>query len=273
MSGICTYSRLGFMGRLGNQMFQIAATIAYGLEHNKEARFPKWDYSKYFNHKLNLLDQSVNSDHSIFCYQEPHFHYSEIPKIEGDVGLVGFFQSEKYFKKHESEIRDIFSLSGEWESEVYSKFETQVRGYERLKEKCFDSIVGVHIRRGDYVTNVHTNAYHGVLPSAYYEAGANEIFGEIYPQDVLFFVFSDDPQWCKDNLKFPHMIFSEDEEDIVDMYKMSFCDDFIIANSSFSWWAAYLGKGEDKMVVAPRNWFAGANLFCEDIYCKDWMLV
>ena len=261
-----TYPYLGKQGRLGNQLFQIAATIAYAKEHGAEAFFPHWEYNQYIGHKIYECEPI----RGFADYHEPHFHYSEIPKFDGDVNLHGFFQSEKYFKKHESIIRETFMLNDHWHDFVTKRFMTQTMDYQYKNSWCQRRICAIHVRRGDYVTNVHTNAYHGSLGVEYYRKAVEWMYGEPLPTDVLFYVFSDAPQWCKENLNFPHMIFSEGEEDIVDLFKMARCDDFIIANSSFSWWGAWLSGKKDKRVVAPRDWFLGAKLFCIDLLPSEW---
>ena len=123
-------------------------------------------------------------------------------------------------------------------------------------------VVGLHIRRGDYVTNPN----HNVLELSYYKKALSK-----FPDDVTVIVFSDDSEWCHKQEMFSddRFMISENNSGYVDMCLMSMCTDFIIANSSFSWWAAWLGnRGK---VIAPKKWFPKINdRETKDIYCKGW---
>ena len=124
----------------------------------------------------------------------------------------------------------------------------------------------MHIRRTDYTTS---NGYHPVQTVEYYKK-ALEIIGEY---DKLF-IFSDDIEWCRNNLKFDNMIFIEGNTDIEDLYLISLCKHNIIANSSFSWWGAWLNKNPNKKVIAPSKWFGDmANLNESDIVPEGWIRI
>lgn len=263
-TGRVTYSQLGKNGRTGNQFFQLAATLAYSAEHGKDLIIPPWPYQKYFTYKMEEGILSFAND-----YQEPVFRYCPIPFIDGDVNLNGYFQSEKYFKEHEALIRGAFDINQETFDTVQRKFMTETMDYQHNTSWCQKRICAIHVRRGDYVSSVSTGEYHGVLTPGYYHRAAHELYGDTL-EHVLFYVFSDDPQWCKNNLHFRHVIYSENELDIIDLFKMARCQDFIIANSSFSWWGAWLSETKDKRVVAPINWF-NAPLDATDIYCENWI--
>ncbi|HOV15035.1 MAG TPA: alpha-1,2-fucosyltransferase, partial [Spirochaetota bacterium] len=118
--------------------------------------------------------------------------------------------------------------------------------------------VSIHVRRGDYVGNIKTLNFHGVCEIDYYIDAINSIKQKV--QNPLFFIFSDDIEWCKNNIKDENSIFIDFErDDYVDMYLMTVCKHNIIANSSFSYWAAYLNQNFDKIVIAPKKWFKDDN--------------
>lgn len=251
-----TFLKLGANGRLGNQLFQIAATIGLAKKHRAEYIFKGWRYNKY-------MKNPVPTSLSVYArrwalYRQPHFHYGDIPPGPDFLSLAGYFQSEKFFKHCESEIRHHFTLKDAWVNYIKNQ-------YPQLKDKT----CSIHVRRGDYLSK---QDFHQALPVSYYEKAARKLYGD--PSDgVNFLVFSDDIEWCKQNLKFPRMTFIEGEKDIIDLYIMSMCGDHIIANSSFSWWAAWLNQNSNR-VVAPNNWF-GPNLKADtrDLYCDHWIKI
>lgn len=253
---IVTYSQLGRNGRLGNQMFQIAATIAYGIEHGKWAVFPKWDYSRFMKYPLNEGECQYPVVH-----REPAFTFSEIPAIEGNVDLHGYFQSEKYFSNFSDHIRRIFRLSDEHEKIVKEWFLNRINSHQGIEHTC-----SIHVRRGDYEKNEHTKAFHGLLGMDYYQAAVRLIK---YPaEQVLFFIVSDDPDWCEKNFGWlPNKVVSRNSE-IMDLYMQAYCTINIIANSSFSWWGHWLNQHPDKICIAPKNWFANGP-DSQDIYLPN----
>ena len=124
----------------------------------------------------------------------------------------------------------------------------------------------MHIRRTDYVTS---NGYHPVQSLDYYQ-NAIDLIGDY---DNLY-IFSDDINWCKDNLKFKNMIFRYGNSDIEDLFLMSMCANNIIANSTFSWWAAWLNERPDKRVISPSKWLGEqTNLNTNDIIPLDWIKI
>ena len=161
------------------------------------------------------------------------FNYSPIPNFHGrDVTLVGFFQSEKWFENAKDEVKAAFPLKH------YPKYE----GY-----------VSIHVRRGDYVTN--SNSFPPVTMDYIYEAEMKISMLE-NDRDLPVLVFSDDIEWCKKNFTF-NAEYNEDSNEYTALSKMASCSHHIMANSTFSWWAAYLGFNPDRIVVSPssKNWF------------------
>ena len=116
--------------------------------------------------------------------------------------------------------------------------------------------VSVHVRRGDYVSVAETRERHGTCSLDYYQAGFEHIAARI--ADPVIFVFSDDPAWVQANLKFPsptiYVTHNVGKQNYEDLRLMSACRHFIIANSTFSWWGAWLGEGAGKIVIAPKRW-------------------
>ena len=183
------------------------------------------------------------------------FNYRELPNPLGDsYYLDGYWQSEKYFKEIEHIIREDFKPNDEV--------------VEKLKKTSLieTKTVSLHVRRGDYI---NLNEYHPIQTIEYYK-NAVELIGDY---DHIF-VFSDDIEWCKKNLNFDNMVFMEGFTDIEDMYLMSMCKNNIIANSTFSWWGAWLNKNSDKKVIAPKKWFGEkVNLNDSDIIPTDWIKI
>ena len=131
-----------------------------------------------------------------------------------------------------------------------------------------EETISIHIRRGDYLEKEDR---HPVCRMEYYQAAIEYIDTFNSP---IFIIFSDDIEWCKKHFIGDNYIFIQDEEDYIDLYLMSLCKHNIIANSSFSWWGAWLNKNINKKVIAPQNWF-GVNkrLPTQDIYCEEWIVL
>jgi hypothetical protein len=250
-------------GGLGNQMFQIAVAYALALDNNDECSFYLDNPGNEQGHEArnyvdnvyrNIRELSENKV-NLINYIEPKFNYSPIP-YRRDLVLQGFFQSEKYFSNHRKEIIDLFK-NKDLISQV--KFD-------------FENSVSIHVRRGDYVTDPYIAAFLPALSIDYYKRALFFIESLVQIDHIL--VFSDDIGWCRANFKDARIIFVEGQPDYIDMYVMSLCNHNIIANSSFSWWGAYLNENENKIVFAPVKWFGFA--FKEDwrdIYCEGWIKI
>jgi hypothetical protein len=251
------------MGGLGNYLFQLSSAYSVSLRENKELICDVNDinigHSNYHIYKSNIF-RNVRFDtvtsHEV--YYEPKFEYSEIPKINNNVKLVGYFQSEKYFKQYEQEIRNFFSIDDETLIKIKNKYSNIIDS----------NTCSIHVRRGDYLrfSDIHT-----VLNIEYYKKSIS-VIGE----DKLYLIFSDDIEWCQENFEFiKNKIFITDNEDYVDLYLMSMCKNNIIANSSFSWWGAWLNQNKNKIVISPSNWFGvgSQNLTDTDIHCNNWIIL
>jgi hypothetical protein len=240
-----TFGKLGNYGRTGNCLFQIAATIGYAKKHNIDFHFPKWNESKYFK-----LDESFYKDQIHFdnTYEEKRFRYDDIPNVK-NVNLHGYFQSWKYFSHCEDYIRENLSLVEEEDIDL------------------FRGVCGIHVRRGDYLKFPN---HHPVQTMEYYNQAMDEVGASRYV------IFSDDIEWCQKNFTRSNCIVSEKASPHTDLSCMTACNHFIIANSSFSWWAAWLSKHEDKKVIAPKNWFGPAiskTNPIDDLIPETWTLI
>lgn len=244
------YSQLGNCGRLGNICFQLAATIGYGIKHDMPALFPEWEGFKAFKYPFITVKESPGFP----PYREPHFHYAEIPKME-DVDLFGYYQSKKYWEHCDLFIREIF--------EPAEEIKEKLKEYEELLS---GNTCALHIRLTDYI---RLKDYHYNLPLEYYQKGMELISADKY------LVFSDDIEWCKQNFNNPFCEFIETGDVYLDFFLMAQCKNFIIANSSYSYWSSFLCKHEDKQIIAPKNWFAEKNAHANtnDLYRTEWKLI
>ncbi len=180
---------------------------------------------------------------------EPHFQYwPGIQNLPKDCYLSGYWQSERYFSDAAAQIRDDFTF----------RLPLEGMNAELAGQMSHAGSVSLHVRRGDYVSNPRTAATHGACSLDYYQAAIRHV-AERVPQP-RFFIFSDDIAWVRANLniEFPcvHVQHNRGAESYNDMRLMSLCRHHIIANSSFSWWGAWLNQSMDKIVVAPQRWFA-----------------
>ena len=258
-----TFEKLGRNGRLGNQLFQIAATIGYSIKHELKTNIPTWfcsytqkNMSNYFKNKINQTDGRIYFD---FVYREISFDYYEIEYRNNlKVNLDGYFQSEKYFENCKEEIRFYFTPDDEV--------------LEKIKKKYKKSLIGntcsVHIRRGDYVNH----PVHGVCDANYYISSMELIKSKKNIDNFL--IFSDDIEWCKKNIIGDNISYIENNMDIEDLFLISLCNNHIISNSSFSWWGSWLCNYEDKIIIAPRRWFTeGSGMTYKDIHTKEMILI
>jgi hypothetical protein len=189
---------------------------------------------------------------------EAGYHYTEIPDYPNrNILLYGYFQSEKYFKDYEDEVRNLF-MSYDVE------LSDEIKGLLENENTC-----SIHVRRGDYLNSPN---HHPTQSMNYYMKAIKKM-----PKDSVFLVFSDDIEWCKQN--FPDVPekfkFIEGNKDYEDLYIMSHCKNNIICNSTFSWWGAWLNRNENKVVVAPGVWFgpALASHDTKDLYCENWIKI
>jgi len=230
-----SFPQLGSLGRLGNQLFQIAATVGTARKHGYYYVLPPWKYSQYLSNRISqtsILGPARNYVEQAFCYQD-------IP-ITGPTSLHGFFQTQRYFEHCEEEIRNLFTPHPVIMSKLTSKF-----GDLLERETC-----SLHIRRGDYVK---ISRMADLTDTDYFDRAVAQL-----NDDKTFLIFSDDIDWCKKQFRGRQFVYIEGLKDIADLFMMSLCHAHIISNSSFSWWGAWLDPNPDKKVIAPARWFAGS---------------
>lgn len=265
-----TMSSIGYNGRLGNQMFQLACLISLSEKTGIPFFLPEENFTTNNEHGYNdgsqlrdcfnlpdawfkpknLIRENIN-----YHYKEPHFHFTEeIFKLPSGTDIWGYFQSERYFSGCSGRIRKIFDFKDPIKEEASKIIDGLM---------ISENYICAHIRRGDYL-NQSWN--HPVLSEQYYIESAKEIGGKV-------FFFSDDPDWCKAEIS--TRIEGSEVVDVknpfVSLCAMSRFKKFIIGNSSFSWWAAWLAD-KPSVVIAPSIWF-GTKLFHEtkDVYCEGWI--
>lgn len=284
-------------GGLGNQMFQYAFGRALSLKYDCDFyinidTLKKGISNRYFTARqfeLNIFDikareageneirkfssnnllakifKKQKSKNIIFIERSFKYH-PESENIQGNVYLKGYWQTEKYFTK--------------WRNAIMKDF-TFLLDKNKLTQKIGEDIslknsVSIHIRRGDYLTSPSSNEVHGVLPLQYYIEAMEVIQNKV--SDAFFFVFSDDSNWVKqqffkDKNNMVIVDHNTEKESWQDMYLMSLCNHNIIANSSFSWWGAWLNNKPGKIVIAPLKWFANVDLNTQtsDIIPDSWI--
>lgn len=280
------------IGGLGNQMFQ----YAYAKALQQKGYEVKIDISAFETYKLhggyqldkyNIdLDSSIKDENEKF-YKNTFFYKvlrrfgmdfsrrikeksllfdNRFLEIEDNSYLDGYFQCEKYFKDIREIILKQFTINQEI-SNYTKEIENKI---QNSQNSC-----SMHIRRGDFVNSTNINI-HGACDIAYYKKAIKYLEDKIV--DMNYFIFSDDIEWVKENLAIENAIYIDSKEKRIpheDIYLMSLCKNNIIANSSFSWWSAWLNKNEKKIVIAPKRWFADDKLESQskDIVCESWVRI
>lgn len=200
----------------------------------------------------------------ITLYSEKHFHFDRnIARIRSNTYIEGFFQSELYFKAIENQLRADFDF----------KPTADIENERLISKISLLNAVSLHIRRGDYVQKERYKNQYATCSLDYYKRGV-EYIAQRYPNPTLF-IFSDDIDWAKKNLKLPYecvfVSHNKGEKSYEDMRLMSFCKHNIIANSSFSWWGAWLNNNQEKIVIAPQRWFNDTNIIQTDVIPQSWI--
>lgn len=281
------------MGGLGNQMFQYATAKSLALRNKDIIKFDKSFFSlkdvetprKYELYKLNVEDNLASEeeiaklrDHKRTLIQklmgklgfptkrsviEQNMEFiPELLHIKGDIYLDGYWQTEKYFKQFRQEIVQDFQVK---------------KAPDEVNQKMLDLItasqnsVSIHVRRGDYITGDSAKIVHGSCSPEYYANSIKMIKEKV--SNPTFFVFSDEPDWAKENIKTDtdtyvsyNSVVNQDE----DLRLMYSCKHHIVANSSFSWWGAWLSTNPVKLVCAPEQWFANKTLDSSHIIPESW---
>lgn len=287
------------IGGLGNQMFQYAAARALSIRKNTPLFLDITSFEAYNLHQgfeLNRVFKTQaqiatdpNTIKNVLGWKsarlirralqrtelawlrsnnfiiEPSFEYWDgIERASENCYLMGYWQSEKYFHDVEKLIRDDFSFKPEL-SDINHE----------LSQKIVQSTsVSLHVRRGDYISNEKNKSIYSSCSLEYYQSAIAYISQKV--KDPVFFIFSDDIEWTRNNLVIPfnHSYVSHNQaaESYNDMRLMSLCKHHVIANSSFSWWGAWLNRSADKIVIAPQKWFANDNN-TKDLTPSSWVLL
>jgi hypothetical protein len=216
-----------------------------------------------FGSLVSRLKQKLAPHHNPYKLEKSLYFDPEILSVTGDVYLEGNWGSEKYFLDIEDILRKEFTLRQALD-QTNENLAEQIRTVTSLS---------IHVRRGDFVTNPLTNQFHGVCSLDYYRSAVEEIVR--YVKNPHLFVFSDDHQWVKENLKFEFpatvVCYNDSSKGHVDMKLMSLCKHNIIANSTFSWWAAWLNDNPDKKVIAPLRWLNKKDFDARDLFPESWI--
>lgn len=264
---------LGKNGRIGNQMFQCAGLFGIAKHRGFDYCIPDHsgykDYGGYHCHELQGYFKMENFegrygyvDGDIVQLEQYHFCENLFNECPDNCTLVGYFESEKYFKHVENDIRKNYQFN------------------DFIIEKCFtygesylkDNPVGLVVRRGDFI--LYQNR-HRLCDIEYYKTALD------YFKNRTILVFSDDIDWCKRQEIFinKNIFFIDTSMGIYkghfDLCLLSMCSDFVIANSTFAWWGSWLSSNKDKKVISPQKWFGPEleHLITKDLYLPDWILL
>ena len=261
------FNNLGFLGRLGNQMFQYAATKGMAAHHGYELVVPKHDqkvkdpygfelkidihtpFKMESLERFGILRGVLDVNERMFTFDEELFDM-----IPDNTSLSGYFQTEKYFKHIKDDVKKDFTF------------------YDEILNPCEEMMnsvgeaISLHVRRTDYTTNPN----HASLDLSYYEEALKRM-----PKDLPVVIFSDDIKWCQEQEIFSgdRFMVSESGDQYVDLCLMTLCKYHINANSSFSWWGSWLANS--KKVTAPSKWFGPGleHQDTKDIYAEGWEVI
>lgn len=286
------------IGGLGNQMFQYAAGRALAARLGVAFAIDRADFAVYRTHAYGLhhfvLDVAdipralvprppdLGRMQRLMGWARDRLHHvtgqgpltkvveagqrfdPAIPALPDRVYLDGYWQSERYFADHADLIRADFAMRAVPSPENRHWLDMIARG----------NAVSIHVRRGDYVTSAAANSVHGTCGLDYYDRAVAEMRARL--GDPTFFVFSDDPAWVRDNLRFGgaahHFVANNDAAtNYEDLRLMAACHHHIIANSTFSWWGAWLNPAPDKVVIAPARWFRDDGFDDRDLVPAVWV--
>jgi len=260
-----TYNRIGFNGRFGNQLFQYATLYAvsktvkcdFGVPYQLKSES---NYSRFFLPECfpNLSAKDSGVSKVLYTLQEREFNFdASIFSVPDNTDIHGYFQSEKYFLDYKDQILIEYTFNDYIQKKAFD-----------IRSLTKNQAISIHLRLGDYL---NLKDCHPVCSVEYYQAALSMV-----PDDLLIYIFSDDLETARKFFNFinRNAVFVEGGNKYVDMCLMSLCDYHIIANSSFSWWGAWLGNSIK--TIAPAKWF-GDSLNVpknwSDIYCKFWSVL
>ena len=286
-------------GGLGNQMFQYAAARSVGFRMGVPLKFDISAFATYGLHQGFELTRVFNCEGDLASADivqkmlgwqaaprirsllarprfavlrskklviEPKFGYWQgINEVPDDCYLTGYWQSEKYFSTIASQIRKEFTFR-----QPLDKTSAEVASL--ISEV---NAVSLHVRRGDYANHAPTAAKHGLCSLDYYHAALRYIEERLV--NAYLFVFSDDIPWVKQNLPLnlpcQYIDHNRGANSFNDLRLMSLCSHHVIANSSFSWWGAWLKNRKQSLTIAPRQWFLDSTIDTSDLFCNNWIKI
>lgn len=238
-----TFNKLGQYGRFGNQLFHIASTIGIATKHGYSWGFPEWKEREHFVHKLPLFTEKL-PEYKLKSDKGLLIEYIEF-KLADNISILGHMFSEEYFKHCDKLIKWLFEMK-------------EIKALPEIPENS----VAVHFRGGDFGSKQFPR-----LEFEYYERALLNLACRGH---FKFYIFTDDIKAAK-KIFDSGFNYIETNNYIHDFYLMQKCKHFIIANSTYSWWAAYLGKHKDKIVIAPKN-DPGA-MYTDEMYPKEWVVI
>jgi hypothetical protein len=261
-------------GGLGNQLFTYAAGRCLAVLHDTSllldtswyCQGPRPFYLRSFNIHAEITkeDQSGAEDGEGGFNQENWNYYPEFLDYSGYKFLSGWWQSERFFEPISSLMRQELTFS---DSTVDAEAHQLLR---RMQGGRSGLLISVHCRRCDYV-GLAAKRQFTLLEPSYYRAAMSR-----FPSNSTFLLFSDDPNWCRENLNYPRVVLCDIEDTLLSFASMKLCDHHIIANSTFSWWAAWLGEGDESTIIAPQtsDWFGpefASKYVTSDIVPSRWI--
>ena len=286
---------VSLFGGLGNQLFQYAAGRAVAIRRDTQLRL---DVTAFEVYQLRRYGLSHFNIHEEFAYTGPlarFFGHARNPQVRRlrrhlpyfwfrsvkeeqpylfdhgifeagrNVLLYGFWQNLRYFKGIAELLRREFTVRTPPDAENLFIADT-IRSVDA---------VSVHVRRADYVTDADTLKVHGVCSADYYHAAAREVAASV--RDPHFFVFCDDPVWAQANLAFGHpttfVTHNRADRNYEDLRLITLCKHHIIANSTFSWWGAWLGSNPQRIVIAPARWVNDDSIDTSGLFPEGWRRV
>ena len=296
MTPTCSVSQAAFYkviyvkiyGGLGNQLYQYALGKALAVHHSTLCKLDLREFETYKLHRYSLshfqIPEYLMEDSEFLQIDDPQrrkwykrrgkipmvreksFHLDdEIRRGPAHAYFDGYWQSFRYFE----EIRPILL------QEISVKYAPSGENLEWLKQIRSGESVALHVRRGDYASNPTTQKFHGLCSAEYYQEACFRISARV--KQPVFYIFSDDPSWVKQEFDYLENKKYVDNNtplfNYEDLRLMSACHHQIIANSSFSWWAAWLNTNPNKQIFAPQKWFAGEAFSIEDRIHSDWTLL
>lgn len=271
-------------GGLGNQMFQYAlyrqmkrfsenVYLDLSFYHSNQ-KLRKFELD-IFNISYDVIDEKIAKKYRgygyndsliekvkrYFFHERNHLYKDLITEFQpqiftmDNIYLSGYWQNEKYFSEIVEEIQEVYKLSidGELAEEILNR-----------------NSVSIHIRRNDYLYSHNSKIYGNICTNEYYQSAIKYINDHV--ENPFYYIFSDDISWVKDNLIMANSLVVEhkEDEDHMDMQLMSLCKHNIIANSTFSWWGAWLNSNKEKIVIGPKKWFSNHDHV--DVLPSDWIL-